>query len=149
MLPYAASAFSIEKCHLVKTEVITAMHHRCQQLFFHPWLPATRAQRIHSDGNPQVGPSCQHCPQEKGQGQFCESRCPRAQSSFEQVEKESVSRAETSKATRDWTTKGRQWQWQASAGNVCNPGNETSDGSPSNPSHLPKSSAPEASKKDR
>ena len=36
MLPYAASALSIEKCHLVKTEVITAMHHRCQLPFFIP-----------------------------------------------------------------------------------------------------------------
>ena len=36
MLLYAARALSIEKCHLVKTEVITAMHHRCQLPFFIP-----------------------------------------------------------------------------------------------------------------
>ena len=36
MLLYAAHALSIEKCHLVKTEVITAMHHRCQLPFFIP-----------------------------------------------------------------------------------------------------------------
>ena len=61
MLLYAAHALSIEKCHLVKTEVIKAMHHRCQLPFFIPGCQQHRHTHLHlfvhsDDGIPRLLP---------------------------------------------------------------------------------------------